>query len=357
MAKKRVLIVDDSALVRKQLGELLEKNGYEIDFAKNGKVGLQKAVESDFNVITMDINMPVMDGITSLEEIMKQNPTPVIMVSSLVSSDAEPTMKAFELGAIDCVAKPGTSNVGLKDNGDELLKLIKSASRISKRRMAKTASNLQRRVKPVERAPREANKKEVARKKVAASSIVLIGSSTGGPSALEELCSVLPADFPHSVCIVQHMPEKFIAAFAQRLDRVSSLEVKEAEHNEELYSGVVYVAKGGIHMHFRKKISGKIVIRLEESVVSRFFTPSVDEMYFSALEVFKPKDMFAIILTGIGDDGADGMVALKKAGVHTLGESEETATVYGMPKEAYLRGGVSEKLPFDKILQRIRTYR
>ncbi len=356
MAKKRVLVVDDSALVRKQLGELLEKNGYEVDFAKNGKVGLQKAVESDFNVVTMDINMPIMDGITSLEEIMKQNPTPVIMVSSLVSADAEPTMKAFELGAIDCIAKPGTSNVGLKDNGDELLKLIKSASRISKRRMAKTALNLQSRTKPRERTPKEINQK-VTTKKVPASSIVLIGSSTGGPSVLEELCSVLPADFPHAVCIVQHMPEKFIAAFAQRLDKVSSLEVKEAEHNEELYSGVVYIAKGGIHMHFRKKVSGKIVIRLEESVVSRFFTPSVDEMYFSALEVFKPKDMFAIILTGIGDDGADGMVALKKAGVHTLGESEETATVYGMPKEAYLRGGVSEKLPFDKILQRIRTYR
>ena len=354
MAKKRVLIVDDSALVRKQLGELLEKNGYEIDFAKNGKIALQKAVESDFNVITMDINMPVMDGITSLEEIMKQNPTPVIMVSSLVSADAEPTMKAFELGAIDCVAKPGTSNVGLKDNGDELLKLIKSASRISKRRMVKTASNLQK--KPIKRVSKEVNQKRHT-KKEPASSIVLIGSSTGGPSILEELCSVLPADFPHAVSIVQHMPEKFISAFAQRLDRVSNLEVKEAEHNEELYSGVVYVAKGGIHMHFRKKVSGKIVIRLEESAVSRFFTPSVDEMYFSALEVFKPKDMFAIILTGIGDDGADGMVALKKAGVHTIGESEETATVYGMPKEAYLRGGVSEKLPFDKILQRIRTYR
>ena len=356
MAKKRVLIVDDSALVRKQLGELFEKNGYEIDFAKNGKIGLDKAVESDFNVITMDINMPVMDGITSLEEIMKQNPTPVIMVSSLVSADAEPTMKAFDLGAIDCVAKPGTSNVGLKNNADELLKLIKSASRISKRRMAKTAANLQRRSKPVERSSREL-KEKVTTEKVAASSVVLIGSSTGGPSALEELCSVIPSDFPHAVCIVQHMPEKFIAAFAERLNRVSSLEVKEAEHNEELNRGVVYIAKGGIHMHFRKKVSGKIVIRLEKSMVNRFFTPSVDEMYFSALEVFKPKDMFAIILTGIGDDGAEGMVALKKAGVHTLGESEETATVYGMPKEAYLRGGVSEKLPFDKILQKIRTYR
>ncbi len=354
MAKKRVLIVDDSALVRKQLGELLEKNGYEIDFAKNGKVALQKAVESDFNVITMDINMPVMDGITSLEEIMKQNPTPVIMVSSLVSADAEPTMKAFELGAIDCIEKPGTSNVGLKDNGDELLKLIKSASRISKRRMAKRVSHLQK--KPIKRVSKEVNH-NISTKKEPASSIVLIGSSTGGPSVLEELCSVLPADFPHAVAIVQHMPEKFISAFSQRLDGVSSLEVKEAEHNEELYNGVVYVAKGGIHMHFKKKVSGKIVIRLEKSAINRFFTPSVDEMYFSALEVFKPKDMFAIILTGIGDDGADGMVALKKAGVHTIGESEETATVYGMPKEAYLRGGVSEKLPFDKILQRIRTYR
>ena len=357
MAKKRILVIDDSALVRKQLGELFEKSGYEVDFAKNGKVGVQKATESDFSVITMDINMPVMDGISALENIMNQNPTPVIMVSSLVSADAEPTMRAFELGAIDCIAKPGTSNVGLKDNADELLQLVKSASRISKRRMAKTVATIQHRNRPRDRNNKQKIDEKVVKEKVAASSIVMIGSSTGGPSALEELCSVLPEDFPHALCIVQHMPEKFIAAFAQRLDRVSKLEVKEAEHNEELNSGVVYVAKGGIHMHFRKKVSGKIVIRLENSAMNRFFVPSVDEMYFSALEVFKPKKMFAIILTGIGDDGADGMVALKKFGVHTIAESEETATVYGMPKEAYLRGGVSEKLPFDKILQRIRTYR
>ena len=354
MAKK-ILVVDDSALVRKQLGTLLEEEGYEVDFAKNGQVACDKAVENQYNAITMDINMPVMDGITAVRNIMKEAPTPIVMVSSLTTEDAGPTMEALELGAIDCVAKPGTSNLGLRNTADDILTYVKNASRIPRRR-------LERRIQEATRSlERQRVRKDVSRKKIEstkpATKVVLIGSSTGGPGLLEEICTSLPADFPYAVCIVQHMPEKFTAAFAKRLDRASKLPVFEAQNNQELLESTVYLAKGGKHLHFRKKVSGKIVIRLEDSTEKRFFTPSVDEMYFSALEVFDPKDMLGVILTGIGDDGADGMVALKKAGVHTLAESEETACVYGMPKEAYLRGGVSEKLPFEKIVEKISRYR
>ncbi len=354
MAKK-ILVVDDSALVRKQLGNLLQDQGYEVDFAKNGQVAYDKAMEMQYNAITMDINMPVMDGITAVKHIMKDAPTPIVMVSSLTTEDAGPTMEAMELGAIDCVAKPGTSNLGLRNNAEDILSYVKSAARIPRRRLISRMEDVNRTQQ--RRLVRREQSSEKTLSKVPAEKVILIGSSTGGPGLLEEICASLPSNFPYAVCIVQHMPEKFTEAFATRLNRASTLPVKEAENNEALMQSTVYLAKGGQHMHFRKKVSGKIVLRLESSTTPRFFTPSVDEMYFSALEVFEPKNMIGVILTGIGDDGADGMVALKKAGCYTLAESEETATVYGMPKEAYLRGGVSEKLPFTKIVQKICSYR
>ncbi len=355
MAKK-ILIVDDSALVRKQLGSLLEEQGYDIDYAKNGAVAVEKANNEDFNVITMDINMPVMDGLTAVKEIMASNPTPIVMVSSLTTEDAEPTMIALENGAIDYVAKPGTMKLDLKTNAQSIIQMVKSASRIPKRRLIRQMEMTQKR-KRVGIVPRKKEKATPSDVAKAAESVLMIGSSTGGPGLLDEICATLPEDYPHAVCLVQHMPEKFTSSFATRLNKSSRLPVLEAKNGDELKAGVVYLAKGGQHMHFRKKVSGKIIIRLVDNTTKRFFTPSVDEMFLSALDVFSPRKMMAVILTGIGDDGAEGMVALKNAGVHTLGESEETATVYGMPKEAYLRGGISEKLPFPKIVAKVKTYR
>lgn len=351
---KKILVVDDSALVRRQLIGLLEENGFACEPAKHGKDALDKVSQTDFDAITMDINMPVMDGLTAVQEIMQRNPTPILMVSSLTTEDAPATLEAMELGAIDYVAKPGTLNAGLEVTSQEIVSKVTLLSRISKRRLQGRLSR--RRPDPVER-------KEVAReartpvKLTDIRNIVLIGASTGGPNLIEDICAALPADFPHPVCVVQHMPEKFTRAFAERLDRVSNVSVIEAEHNMELAPGCVYIAKGGVHLHFAKKVSGKVVLRQGQSSRKRFFTPSVDEMFFSSLEVFDAKKILAIELTGIGDDGADGMVAIKKAGGITIAESEETATVYGMPKEAYVRGGTLEVLPFPKIVQKIVSYR
>lgn len=352
MAKK-ILVVDDSALVRKQLTDLLVSNGYEVEVAKNGKEACKKAMEIDFNAITMDINMPIMDGLSAVKEIMSNSPTPILMVSSLTVEDAPTTLEALELGAIDYVAKPGTFNIGSQEEAQDIVRKIRSVARIPK-------SRLQRKRAVRGRTVRNLKEPKIAPKEVStepADSIILIGSSTGGPGLIEEICTWLPKDFPHAVCVVQHMPEKFTATFAERLNKSSKLEVKESKDNEELLKGVVYVAKGGEHLHFRKKVSGKIVLKHGSANEKRFFTPSVDEMYLSAINAFSPNKMLAVLLTGIGDDGADGMVALKKAGVFTIAESEESATVYGMPKEAFLRGGTCEVLPFPKILRKITSYR
>ncbi len=350
---KRILIVDDSALVRKQLSELLTSAGYEIETAKNGQDACNKVFAEDFNAITMDINMPVMDGLSAVKEIMAKKPTPILMVSSLTTEDAPITLEALEYGAIDYVAKPGTFKVDIEESGQDIIRKIRSAARIPKSRLAK------KRVARRAIKPRSASNKreQVPTIRESADSVVLIGSSTGGPGLIEEICAWLPEDYPHAVCIVQHMPEKFTNAFAGRLDRSTKLLVKESSDNDELLKGVVYIAKGGNHLHFRKKVSGKIIIKHGNPREKRFFTPSVDEMYLSAIDTFAPNKMLAVLLTGIGDDGANGMVDLKKVGVFTVAESEESAIVYGMPKEAYLRGGTCEVLAFPKILRKITSYR
>ncbi len=354
---KKVLIVDDSALVRKQLSEMIATLGFEIDFAKNGQEAVDKATQEQYNVITMDINMPVMDGIEAVRQIMQKRPSAILMISSLTTEDASITMDALDLGAIDYIAKPGTMNVGKRENREDILEKVESLSKIPIRRLKRQASRPATRAREM-RAPRASREREVSvetRSSKDIEKVVLIGSSTGGPGLIEQICSSLPANYKYPVCIVQHMPEQFTKAFAQRLDRSSSLPVHESKHNMEVIPGNIYVARGGVHMHFAKKVSGKIVIREDKDKGDNFFQPSVNEMMFSALEVFRPSQLIGVILTGIGDDGADAMVKLKRAGAYTLGESEDSATVYGMPKEAYNRGGIMEQLNFMQILKKIVT--
>lgn len=350
---KKVLIVDDSALVRKQLTEMIETLGFEIDIAKNGKEAVEKATAMQYDVITMDINMPVMDGIEAVKQIMSAKPTAILMISSLTTEDATITMDALDLGAVDYIAKPGTMNVGKRENREDILEKVESLSRIPVRRLKRRA------LRPPVRERRRAEpiQKESALNLTSMdiTKVVLIGSSTGGPGLIEQICASLPLDYKYPVCIVQHMPEQFTNAFAQRLDRASIVPVHESAQNMELLPGNVYVARGGVHMNFAKKVSGKIVIREDKNKGDNFFQPSANNMMNSAMEVFDSVNLIGIILTGIGDDGADAMVKLKGAGAYTLGESEESATVYGMPKEAYDRGGVMEQLDFKQILKKIAT--
>ena len=349
MAKK-VLIVDDSALVRKQLTTIIAELEFDIDTAKNGKEAVSMATATDYDVITMDINMPVMDGIEAVKQIMEKNPTAILMVSSLTTEDATITMDALDLGAIDYISKPGTMNIGKVENTESILQKVKSLSRIPKRRLQR-----------IRKAPPVRERRAVQSEEFLNSSskdiekVILVGSSTGGPGLIEQICASVPANFKYPICIVQHMPEQFTKAFAQRLDRASALNVHESASNMEIAPGNIYVARGGIHMTFTKKTSGKIVIREEKEKGDSFFQPSVNEMMLSAAKTFPCNMLVGVILTGIGDDGALGMVELKKNGAYTLGESEESATVYGMPRVAYDNGGVSEQMDFKKILEKIAT--
>jgi len=355
MAKK-VLIVDDSALVRKQLTEIISTLGFDISIAKNGQEAVEAATQTQFDVITMDINMPVMDGIEAVKQIMKQKPTAILMVSSLTTEDATITMDALDLGAIDYIAKPGTMNVGKNENREEILDKVKSLSRIPARRLKRVSARPARRERRRVESTSSTTRQELSTtSSLDIEKVILIGSSTGGPGLIEQICSSLPVGFKYPICIVQHMPEQFTKAFAARLNRSSILPVHESSHNLELLPGNIYVARGGVHMNFAKKVSGKIVIREDKEKGDNFFQPSVNDMMKSASDVFEAKKLIGVILTGIGDDGADAMVELKKNGAYTIGESEESATVYGMPKEAYDRGGVMEQLDFKQILKQIVT--
>ncbi len=349
---KKILIVDDSALVRKQLRTLIEDLDFEIDFAKNGQEAIDKAISKDYDVITMDINMPVLDGISAVKEIMQNNPTAILMVSSLTSENASITVEAMELGAIDFILKPGTMNVGVEQSGQEIIQKIKSLSRIPRRRL-----KIPERVPEVKRERRTQVQREdrdiPQKSSKEIDKIVLIGVSTGGPGLVEKIVSSIPLGYPHPVCIVQHMPEQFTRAFAERLARVAIAPVHESSNNDEVLPGHIYLAKGGVHMHFRKKTSGKIVTYNENDKNDRFFQPAVDEMFDSALKVFPAQKIVGVLLTGIGDDGADGMVKVKQGGGYTLAESEESCTVYGMPKEAIERGGASQVLDFEEIRKKI----
>ncbi len=346
MAKK-ILIVDDSALIRKQLGELLDKAGYDIGFAKNGKEAVEFALSVDFDCITMDINMPVMDGLSAVKEIMRLKPTPILMISSLTQDDADVTFEALDAGAVDYVPKPGTITLNIEDTKKEILEKVKYISSMPKNRLLIRKAAVKKKI--------NMSKKEVKLPEIS-EKLVLIGASTGGPGLIETITTSLPSDYPYGVCVVQHMPENFVPSFVKRLNKISDIEVVEAKTGEIVRGGKVIIAKGGKHMHFMKKASGKLAVKLVDNYSKRFFTPSVDEMFFSAAETFNAKNILAVELTGIGDDGADGMVALRKKGAYTIAEDETTAVVYGMPKEAFVRGGAMKKLPFPEIVKEILKY-
>ena len=347
---KSVLVVDDSALIRKQLGSLLDRAGYDVGFAKNGKEAVEFVEEVDFDAITMDINMPVMDGLEAVKQIMHIKPTPIVMVSSLTQNEADITFEALDLGAVDYVAKPGTITLNLRKQEEEILSKIAMAVTLPKSRLhiKKTAHKKTKELLT----PKEVQKPLPTK----AQKLVLIGASTGGPGLIETIVTSLPVNYPYPVCVVQHMPENFTGVFAKRLNKNAKVEVMEAKAGETIKPATAIIAKGGWHLHFSKKLTGELIVKLSPNTVNHFFCPSVDEMFFSAAKIFNAKNILAVELTGIGDDGADGMLELRKNGANTIAESEETAVVYGMPKMAYERGGAVKKLPFPKIVDEILAY-
>jgi len=356
---KRVLIIDDSALMRKQLSQILEKAGYETLTARNGEEGLGKIEEFDPAVITLDINMPVMDGLTCLSLIMQQFPRPVIMVSSLTEKGALATFEALELGAVDYVAKPGgTVSLNLRDVADDLLDKVAAAARAKIGRSSKLRERL--------RAQRSQIKKRSITSRVARStssekiiatgkkghSLVIVGVSTGGPGTLEEIITALPADFPAPIIVAQHMPSRFTGVFAERLNKVSGLEVQELSRPQVPMPGHVYIARGDADVKLTKR--GTKLMAISVPMDNKFlWHPSVERLALSVKEYCSPADVICVQLTGMGDDGAKTMAELHELGARCIAESEETAVVYGMPRELVERGGADCVIPSYEIAAKL----
>jgi len=345
----RVLIVDDSALMRKKLSDILNADS-EIEVvgtARDGEDGVLKARELRPDVVTMDINMPGMDGLTSLQYIINEGICPVLMVSSLTQEGALATFEALELGAFDFIPKPGgTISINLDAVKKELISKIKYAAK---------AGSLEK-IKKYRERKRKWNETKIHTPPVKNNDIiskaVVIGVSTGGPKILSDIIADLPADLGAVVFIVQHIPPNFTASFADRLNKLANFTIKEADGGEVLKNNTGYLGKGGYHLLINR-LTPSVVPRIRLSTrPEHLFMPSVDIMMESVLNIFKERTV-GVLLTGMGDDGANSMVKIKKAGGITIAESEETAVVYGMPAEAVARGGVDILVPGYKVANEI----
>ncbi len=352
MSKKiRVLVVEDSAFMRKALKEILESDPeIEVILARDGEDGVTKAREYHPDVITMDINLPGIDGITALQYIISENICPVVMISSLTQEGAVTTFEALELGAFDYVPKPsGTISLDIKESSKEIISKVKQAYKYGKITNLKHKNYGTKDLSTIRKQQKFPKKPQIQTTKVEIA--VAIGISTGGPKVLSEIIPQIPENFGASLFIVQHMPANFTKSFANRLDDHAKFPMKEAEAGEVVHLNHGYVGKGGYHLQLRKKANGEIMIRLNNEI-PHLFVPSVGIMMESVLSVFGKKTI-GVLMTGMGDDGADAMVKIKQAGGVTIAESEETAIVFGMPKEAIERGGAEIVVPNYKIVPEI----
>lgn len=334
----RVLVVDDSALMRKLIPQILSRDSSieVVGTAMDGTFVLQKIEELKPHVITLDLKMPRMDGIETLGEIMRSHPLPVVVVSAHSEQGAHAALKALSLGACDFVAKPADASSGnLNDIATELATKIKIAAGVN---LLKVPREFHARLKPRKVAPKENAKP---------TKVVAIGVSTGGPNALQLVFSELPPDFPATILVVQHMPEGFTDMFARRLDESSSIHVKEAKAGDLLLPGRALISPGNRHMKVRRMPLGEVVI-LDDTPPVNGHRPSVDVLFRSVARVYG-RDALGLLMTGMGEDGAEGMGALKAAGGFTVAQSEETCVVKGMPKTAVDRGYVDKVAPLDML--------
>jgi len=347
----KVLVVDDSALMRKALKEIIitDPSLEVVGTARNGQDAIEKVHELKPDVVTMDINMPVMDGLTSMQHILSDYPEmPVLMVSSLTEEGALTTFEALELGAFDYVTKPsGTVSTNIHVVGKEIIQKIKLAYKSANSKSTKYRVERTNRLS-VQRKTTSFIKPEVMSKKEL-TKVVVIGISTGGPGTLMEVLPMLPPDLPAAVIIIQHMPPSFTASFAKRLNGACRIPVKEAEAGDVLRNGMGFLAPGGYQLVVRGE---RGLIRLPTTPQTPFM-PSVDVTMEAVLNTFGGEKVVGVLMTGMGDDGAEAMVKIRKAGGITIAEDESTAVVFGMPREAIERGGAEIIAPSYRIADEI----
>jgi len=342
VAKINVLIVDDSAVVRQVISGILSKSpSIRVNAAVADPIFAMERMRMQWpDVIVLDVEMPRMDGITFLKKIMSQRPTPVVICSTLTTQGAELTLQALSAGAISIVAKP---KIGIKqfllDASSDLIREVKSAARANMSNINSEGSSAKKKVEAVLASSDGAMLQTTER-------VVAIGTSTGGTQALETVLTALPRVSP-GIVIVQHMPEKFTAAFAERLDSLCEIEVKEAENNDRVLPGMALIAPGGKHM--RLKRSGAYYhVEVFSGPLYNHHCPSVDVLFRSVAK-FAGKNALGIIMTGMGDDGAAGLLEMREAGAHTVAQDKESCVVYGMPKEAVQCGAAVKSLTLADI--------
>ncbi len=336
MAKIRVLVIDDSALIRQMLTEILNsRDDIEvIGTAEDPIIAREKIKQLSPDVLTLDIEMPKMTGLQFLQNLMRLRPMPVIMVSTLTDRGAPETLEALELGAVDYICKPkAKTETKLRIFADEL---------VDKVRMASTAK-----VRPFEQS--KISQTAIA-KDTQYPRIIAVGSSTGGTEAIRELLTSVPANCP-PILITQHIPKVFSASFADRLDRMLAMDVFEAQEGMIIRQGCVYIAPGDYHLTV-KRFGTKMVCHIIQTEKINRHRPAVDVMFDSILQAYS-SSVVAVMLTGMGADGAQGMLKLKQAGAITFAQDEATSVVWGMPQAAYNIGAVDEVLPLHKIPEKM----
>jgi len=346
----RVLIVDDSAVVRQTLTEVLSTDEQieVIGTAGDPFVAAERIREQLPDVITLDIEMPRMDGLTFLQKIMTQHPIPVVVCSSLAQEGAESTLKALEYGAVDIIAKPRLGSKQFLEESQVVLCETVKAAAAARLRPVRPTRTVEPKLTADAILPRATGAMVETTEKV-----VAIGASTGGTEALTVLLEALPADCP-GIVIVQHMPEMFTRAFANRLNGLCSITVKEAESNDTVLRGRALIAPGNHHM-LLKRSGARYYVDVKEGPLVCRHRPSVDVLFRSAAR-YAGQNAVGVILTGMGDDGACGMDEMKKAGAFTIAQDEETCVVFGMPNEAIKRGGVDRVLPLQSVAGAILRY-
>ena len=347
--KIRVLVIDDSALIRGVLKEIINR---ESDMECVGAAPdplaareLIKALNPD--VLTLDVEMPKMDGLDFLQRLMRLRPMPVLMISTLTEGGSNITFRALELGAVDFVAKPKLDIArGMEEYAIEITDKIRAVAQAQVRRKI---------IEPVihEKFSADAILPSTKGRYSSTEKLIVIGASTGGTEAIKEVLNKLPADAP-GVLVTQHMPEHFTKSFADRLNSLCRISVKEAEHNERILPGFAYIAPGNSHLLI-KRSGARYMVELNQGPLVNRHRPSVDVLFRSAANV-AGANALGIILTGMGKDGVQGMLEMKQAGSFTIAQDEASCVVFGMPKEAIAAGGVREVLPLQNIARRTMEY-
>ncbi|MFH5923008.1 chemotaxis-specific protein-glutamate methyltransferase CheB [Roseomonas xinghualingensis] len=350
----RLLIVDDSALMRRLLGEVFKAEGdFEVAFARDGAEALEALSAFRPDVVTLDIQMPRMDGLACLDRIMLEQPCPVVMLSSLTEAGAAETLKALELGAVDFIPKPrGAVSLAMDELAPRLVEKVRAAAGARLRRSLRLVERVRLRAGLPPAVTREPPPRPVPPRILPASGpaerVVLVGCSTGGPPALDRLLGPLPADFPWPILVAQHMPAAFTGPLARRLDKLCALDVMEVTRPVPIRPGQVYVGRGDADIILGRRTGG-LVAMAAPALPEHRWHPSVDRMVSSAMQHLPAECLVGVLMTGMGDDGAAAMARLRAEGGRTIAEAEETAVVWGMPGELVRAGGAEAVLPLEAI--------